>query len=221
MLTDLGLTQIETVREDKVKTNFLNSLVMAFVVGLVSIMSGVVSAQQNAGRICVLDVAKVFKDNPGFQSQMEGIRAEATRLKSTVESQLNELQEEAKQLDQFQPNSDKRRELERDLVTKQADIQTRARQAEADLLTREAKIYLETYREMEQVVAKIAEENNISLVLRYESQPINQDDRADVIKGVNRQVVYQKYSDLTNLVHTQMVGSAQAPAAQTPSEVQR
>lgn len=203
------------------KSNFSNSLVLAVIVGLISTIPGAVSAQQNAGRICVLDVAKVFKDNPNFQSQMEGIRAEATQLKSTVEGQLAELQKQAEQLDQYQANSDKRRELERDLVTKQADIQTRARQAEADLLTREAKIYLQTYKEMEQVVAKLAEENNISLVLRYESQPINQDDRADVIKGVNRQVVYQKYSDLTNLVHTQMAGSAQAPTGQAPSDTQR
>jgi Skp family chaperone for outer membrane proteins len=195
-----------------VKFDLSKSLLLAVAITLVATLQSPVLGQQSPGRICVLDVAKVFKDNPSFQTQMEGIRNEASSLKASVEAQLASLQEEAKQLDQYQVNSDKRRELERSLVTKQADLQTRARQTEADLLTREAKIYLQTYKQMEQVVAKIAEENNISLVLRYESAPINQDDRTDVIKGVNRQVVFQKYSDLTSLVHQQMTGTAQAPS---------
>jgi Skp family chaperone for outer membrane proteins len=194
-----------------VKFDLSKSLLLTVAITLIATLQNPVSAQQSAGRICVLDVAKVFKDNPTFQAQMEEIRDSAAKLKSSVEAQLTELQKEAEQLEQYQQNSEKRRELERGLVAKQADLQTRARQAEADLLTREAKIYLQTYKQMEQVVARIAEENNISLVLRYESAPINQDDRADVIKGVNRQVVFQKYSDLTNLVHQQMTGSAQAP----------
>jgi Skp family chaperone for outer membrane proteins len=198
-----------------VKFNFLQSLLFAAGAGLMLVLPISVSAQAqqtSAGRICVLDVAKVFKDNASFQSQMEGIRSDATTLKSTVEAQLAELQNQAKGLEEYDANSEKRRELERELVSKQAELQTRARQAEAELLTREAKIYLDTYKEMEQVVAKLAEQYSISLVLRYESAPINPDDRTDVIKGVNRQVVYQADSDLTRLVSEQMTGSAAAPA---------
>jgi Skp family chaperone for outer membrane proteins len=194
-----------------VKFEFSHSLLLAILVSFGTALHNQADAQQSAGRICVLDVAKIFKDNPSFQSQMEGIRNDASTLKASVESQLAELQKEAEQLEQYQPNSDKRRDLERTLVTKQAELQTLARQREADLLSREAKIYLQTYKQMERVVAKIAEEYSVSLVLRYESAPINQDDRADVIKGVNRQVVYQKYSDLTSMVHQQMTGTAQAP----------
>lgn len=194
------------------KLNFSQSLLAAAIIGLMFVLPVHVAAQaqQTSGRICVLDVAKVFKDNAGFQSQMEGIRGDATKLKESVEAQLAELQNQAKELETLKENADRRKELERELVTKQAELQTRARQAEAELLTREAQIYLNTYKEMEQVVAKLAEQYNISLVLRYESAPINQDDRTDVIKGVNRQVVYQTNSDLTKLVSEQMTGSAAA-----------
>lgn len=196
------------------KLNFSQSLLVAAVAGLIFVLPTHVSvqAQETSGRICVLDVAKVFKDNASFQTKMKGIREDATKLKESVEGQLAELQNQAKELETLKENADRRKELERELVTKQAELQTRARQAEAELLTREAQIYLNTYNEMEQVVAKLAEQYNISLVLRYESAPINQDDRTDVIKGVNRQVVYQANSDLTKLVSEQMTGTAAAPA---------
>lgn len=195
------------------KFQFSFSLLLAALVCSGTLLNNPLHAQQSAGRICLLDVAKVFKDNPSFQAQMEGIRKEASTLKANVETQLNQLQEEAKQLEEYQANSEKRRELERSLVSKQADLQTRARQAEADLLTREAKIYLQTYKQMEQIVAQIAEANDIALVLRYESAPINSEDRADVIKGVNRQVVFlQKHNDMTDAVQKYMNATAQAPS---------
>jgi Skp family chaperone for outer membrane proteins len=171
-----------------------------------------VSWGQDQGRVCVLDVAEVFKRNQAFESEMEKIRNEAASLKASVEQQFAKLQQEADQLEQYQIGSAERNDLESQLMQKQALLQSKARQSEADLLTREARIYFQTYKQMEEIVAKIANEYNISLVLRYDSQAMKQDDRADVIKGVNRSVVFQKNLDLTNLVSQQLNGVAQAPA---------
>ncbi len=197
------------------KLNLAHSAFLAVLVAAAATFTSSASAQQNQqGRICVLDVAKVFKENASFQNQMEGIKSEAAKLKNTVEAQFADLQKQAEQLEQYKSDSTERRELERQLVQKQADLQTRARQQEADLLTREARIYLQTYRQMEQVVAGVCESSNIALVLRFESTPINEEDRADVIKGVNRQIVYQKPGDdMTDFVIKSMAsGTAQAPS---------
>lgn len=174
-------------------------------------MTGVCWGQEQ-GRVCVLDVAEVFKRNQAFESEMEKIRTEAASLKASVEQQFAKLQQEADQLEQYQVGSAERNDLESQLMQKQALLQSKARQSESDLLTREARIYFQTYKQMEEIVAKIANEYNISLVLRYDSQTMKQDDRADVIKGVNRSIVFQKNLDLTNLVSQQLNGVAQAPA---------
>lgn len=191
------------------KTIITPTFVIALIVS-VSAPLTTVGWGQDQGRVCVLDVAEVFKRNQAFESEMEKIRTEAASLKAKVEQDFANLQREAEKLEQYQIGSAERNEMESQLMQSQALLQSKARQSEADLLAREAKIYFQTYKRMEEIVAEIANEYNISLVLRYDSQTMKQDDRADVIKGVNRAVVYQKGLDLTNLVSQQLNGVAQS-----------
>ena len=65
-------------------------------------------------------------------------------------------------------------------------------------------IYFDTYNTLKLVLSSIAKENNISLVMRYDSAEIDKTNRAEVIKGVNRTVVYHRQLDLTNLVSKTM-----------------
>ena len=92
-------------------------------------------------------------------------------------------------------------------------MRTKARQAEADLLNREARIYYATYQKMQGIVSSVAGQNNITLVLRFDSEEIEPTNRAEVIKGVNRAVVFQHKLDLTSMVSQAMnAGNAQAQA---------
>ena len=42
--------------------------------------------------------------------------------------------------------------------------------------------------------------DHIALVLRFDSEPIDKDSRTAVIKGVNRNVVFQRNRDLTDII---------------------
>lgn len=168
---------------------------------------------KSAGLVAVLDVAKVFKDNGEFNSKMEAIKSEADGLKVQIQQQQEAIKNEAQSLTQYEIGSPERNQLEATLEQKQASLRTKARQAEADLLNREAKIYYDTYEQMQTVVSSIASQHGISLVLRFDSDVIDSTNRAEVIKGVNRSVVYHRRLDLTNMVIRQMnPGQAQAPA---------
>ena len=90
-------------------------------------------------------------------------------------------------------------------------LRTRATQTNTELLNREARIYFDTYTRMQQVVSTLAGEYNISLIIRFDSQAINPENRPEVIKGVNRNVVYQKNLDLTTMVIEKMATVAAAP----------
>ena len=194
------------------------ALVRSLAVAILATVAGSTAVAQeegeSAGLVAVLDVARVFKENPQFDSAMKAIRQEADGLKSQITQQQEAIKAEAQQLGQYEAGSAERNQLEATLEQKQTALRTQARQAEADLLNREAGVYFTTYEKMQSVVGEIASQHGISLVLRFDSQEVDPTNRAEVIKGVNRPVVYHRRLDLTNLV-IQTMGPASANAGKT------
>ena len=141
--------------------------------------------------------------DPNFKSQMESIKQEAETLKGQIQQQQQAIQKQASEVGKMEIG-DSRYQAEEQVEQQQAKLRTKARQAEAGLLTREAQIYYNTYRDMQQVVTQLAQENNVALVLRFESGSIDPSNRPEVIKGVNRQVVYYGPIDLTSSVIERM-----------------
>lgn len=158
------------------------------------------TAGSGSGLVAVLDVARVFEMNPSFKQRMDALTAEADQFKAKMEAEQNGIRKKAEQLNTFTPDSEQYRQLESELAQQTTTLQTLARQTNNDFLNREAQVYMETYTQMQQVVATIAGKYNISLVLKFESSPIDSSNRGEVVKGVNRNIVYQKELDLTDLV---------------------
>ena len=194
------------------------ALVRSLAIAVLATVAGSTAVAQEegeaAGLVAVLDVARVFKENPEFDTAMKTIRQEAGGLKAQITQQQEAIKAEAQQLGQYEPGSAERNEMEATLEQKQTALRTRARQAEADLLNREAGVYFTTYQQMQSIVGEIAGQHGISLVLRFDSEEIDPANRAEVIKGVNRPVVFHRRLDLTNLV-IQNMGSASADAGTT------
>ena len=203
------------------KSTIIKSLlvaVAAIVAPLATQSVNTASAQDGkSGLVAVLDVAKVFKENQAFDSKMKAIKAEADSLKGQIVQQQESIKARAQQLTEYEVGSAERNKFEATLEQEQAALRTKARQAEADLLNREARVYYETYERMRGVVGNIASQHGISLVLRFDSEEIDPNNRAEVIKGVNRAVVYHRRLDLTGMVSKEMNGAAtaQAPANTT------
>ena len=151
------------------------------------------------GLVAVLDVAKVFKNNARFDQQLARIRQEAETQKTKIQQDQESIRSRAEKV-MAMPADETRYQQEARLEQEQAALRTRARQIEGDLLKREAKIYYDAYVEMQQIVAKMAKEYGITLVLRFDSSPIDGTQRGEVVKGVNRTVVYMHRLDLTDLV---------------------
>ena len=188
------------------KSTIIKSLLVAAVAVMVPLAPQSVEAQATpqSGLVAVLDVAKVFKENQEFASKMELIKAEADTLKDQITKQQESIKARAQQLGSYEVGTADRNKLEADLEQQQAALRTKARQAEADLLNREAKIYYDTYQNMQGIVSSLSGQYGISLVLRFDSEPIDSTNRAEVIKGVNRSVVYHKRLDLTKEVTAAM-----------------
>jgi len=186
------------------KSLMIKTLVVALVAAVsMPLMSSAVSAQEGqseGGIVAVLDVAKVFKANASFEQRMQNIKSEADSLKAQIQSEQESLRARAQQVSQYEVGTTDRNQMEAKIEQDQAALRTRARQAETDLLNREAQIYYATYIEMQKIVEQLAQKHGISLVLRFDSAEIDRFNRGEVIKGVNRAVVYHHRLDLTKLV---------------------
>ena len=185
---------------------------ITFLVGIIAVaISCPVFAQDSGatnGIVAVLDVAEVFKDNGTFDQSMKNIKAQAEKLKVEIQGQQEKIRSDAASLIEYETGSPDRNRLEAELEQRQAALRTRARQSEQDLLNREAEVYFQTYSKMQSVVESIAKKYNISLVLRFDSAEIDKTSRPEVIKGVNRAVVYHHKLDLTSMVVKEMSGAA-------------
>lgn len=172
------------------------------------------AAAQDGGIVAVLDVAKVFKVNKNFDSEMKNIKTQAENLKSQIQQRQEAIKTEAMQISQYEAGSQERNKMEAEIEQKQAALRTEARQAEAHLLNSEAKVYYDTYMKMQQVVGDLAAKHSISLVVRYDGGTVDPASRPDVIKAVNRSVVFHRDIDLTNMVINEMGPRiAEAPSA--------
>lgn len=170
-------------------------------------LTGNIQAQEGnggGGMVAVLDVAKVFKDNTVFTDRMNAIKKEAEDFKARMQQEESALRQSAERLNELAPGSPDHKSLEAELEKKSAELRVLASQTNTDLLNREAAIYYDTYIQMQNAVADLSTQYNITLVLRFDSGPIDQADRPDVIKGVNRNIVFQKNLDLTGMVVEKM-----------------
>lgn len=193
------------------KSNVSKLFLVAIAAVFTTQAANVVSAQEaQSGLVAILDVAQVFKQNQEFDSQMKSIKAEAEALKGKITKEQEGIKASAQQVTQYEVGSPNRNKMELELEQQQTALRTKARQAEANLLNREARIYYDTYQKMQSIVSSVAAQNGISLVLRFDSEKIDPTNRAEVIKGVNRAVVYHRQLDLTKMVSNAMNG----PAAQ-------
>ncbi|MGY8748387.1 MAG: OmpH family outer membrane protein [Pirellulales bacterium] len=188
-------------------------LVLITVFAITQPLTGGVAQAQDTGIVAILDVAAVFKKNLEFNTQMEAIKKDAEGLKEQITTQQKVIQGKAQEISAM-PNGADRFQQEADLEQQQTQLKTQARQAETNLLNREAQIYYATYQKLQSVVKAVAEANGIVLVLRFDSSPVDGNNRPEVIKAVNRSVVYNKQLDLTSMITEQM--GPQVAAVNTP-----
>ena len=193
----------------------MKSLISSIALAVLAISSFAQTASaQDSGIVAVLDVAQVFKVNQNFDSEMKNIKQQAEKLKLEIQQQQEAIKAEAMQISQYEAGSAERNKMEAEVEQKQARLRTSARQAEAELLNSEARVYYDTYLKMQTVVGDLAAKHSISLVVRFDGGQIDRASRPEVIKAVNRSVVYHKDIDLTNLVIDGMGPRvAKAPAA--------
>ena len=84
-------------------------------------------------------------------------------------------------------------------------------------MDREAAIYHEVFGQIEQVVARFAQEHGIAVVHRFDGDPVDSGDRNQVLRGITKPLVYYDRSiditpDVLRLLNAGAVASAPGQA---------
>lgn len=157
--------------------------------------------QQATTQIVVIDIAKIFKGHHRFNQMMADIKKDIEDFDAYVKNETNKLKGMGEALQSYRAGSLEYKQKEEEAARLTSDLQVKVGLKKKELLESEARVYFTVYRQLEQKVAVFAQRNRITMVLRFNSDEMKEDDRNSVLQGVNRAVVYYHPNlDVTNLV---------------------
>ena len=230
-----------------VRVSFLSA---TFVAGSVITLAfgGLASAQQGAAaapraataaagptgtNVAVIDVAQIFKKHNRFNAAMQDIKKDIEDFDTFVRGEQNKMKALAEQLQTFKQGSLEYKQKEEEIARMTSEMQVKIGLKRKEFLEQEARVYYHVYKEIEQSVQNFSIRNRIGLVMRYNGAEMKEDDRASVLQGVNRAVVYQQGLDITQYIledlnrgtvtpsATPRATGPQIPSANRPAGVQR
>ena len=172
----------------------------AAVAASVLVLSATTSVSAQSTNIAVVDVAKVFKDAIRFKQAMDVMKKDVEQYEGVVRRKQEAIKQDAQEAEKYDAGSPEYKRIEERAAKAMSDLQVEMNLKRKELMEREAKLYYNTYVEVTRLVARFAQENNVRLVLRFNSEAIKPNDRNSVLQGVNNNIVYQHQLDITGWV---------------------
>lgn len=174
-------------------------------------------------QVVVIDIAKVFKEFGAFNAQMESMKGEVDAYEEYLKSKQTELQALVEERGKFTANSDEYKAKDQQILQIQSQTSVEATTKRKEFMEREAQIYYAHYLIILRTIDEFAARNGITLVLRYNSDPIDPLNRQSIQQGVNNAIVFQRSCDITNFVIKTLNPQAAATAQGTiiPGGAQR
>lgn len=149
----------------------------------------------------MIDIAKIFKGHVRFNQMMSDIKKDIEEFDGIVKAETGRLKSMGEQLQSYKTGSLEYKTKEEEIARLSSDLQVKVGLKKKELLEQEARVYYNVYRELEATVGRFAQANRITMVLRFNSEEMKEEDRNSVLQGVNRAVVYYHPNlDVTNYV---------------------
>jgi len=148
--------------------------------------------------VAMLDLTKVFKQHERFAERAEKMRQEVAAAESTLKAQRDAYASLTHQLESLKRGTDEHRRIDAELKKTAETLNAEVKREKEAFLLQEATIYVETYDEIQAAVRHYADEHGIKLVLRFNGDPVNREKPAEVLKELNKSVIYQAGIDITN-----------------------
>ncbi len=149
-------------------------------------------------RVALVDMAKVFKASRLFEAKRHELKREISESEESAKAMLTALQQMNKKHDTLDKGTEERADLEQQLKIKLAEFETYRKDGSARFLKKESEIYLEVYDVVSMEVANHARAHGIDLVIRFNTEPIKDEDPKKLLQNMNRQIIYENGLDITD-----------------------
>jgi Skp family chaperone for outer membrane proteins len=202
-----------------VRFSFSSACVLAAALVVAIAFPQAARAEGNGGTgVVVIDIKYIFDNHARFKQSTDLLKRDAEEFQSAIRAREKGLREKTEQAKDFNPGTPEYKKVEEEVAKLASDLQVEMALKRKEFMEREAKLLYTTYTEISDRVARFADENGISLVLRFDSSAINADDRGSVQAGINRSIIYQRQLDITLAVLEQCNRDkpAAGPAATGP-----
>ena len=168
------------------------------------------TASAQSPQVVVMDVTKVFEKLESFKAEIEQIAAEAEQYEAGLKVEQEKLQKMVEAREEMAVGSAAYKTAEENIAKTNAELQTKLMLKRKDFLEREAKIYYRYYAQIKEQTSLFCQKHKVSLVLNYDSTPIDGTNRQSVQMGIRNPIVYQTNLDVTSLLIDQI--NAAGPA---------
>lgn len=182
-----------------------------------------------AGGVAIVDMTYIFEKYAGFQSKKDALQKDINLAEQDLKMMQEQMKALAERLKDYKPNTPDYNAIEEELAKRNAEGQVKMQKQKKEFLAREAKMFYSVYQEVSEEIKMFAERSGINLVLRFTGDPVDIDDPQQVVKELNKGVVYYSPSiDITPHIleslnrrqpRTQQPAppTARAPAATRPA----
>ena len=198
------------------KTHFL--LVAVAATMLSSFFNSAIAQNSATGtRVVVVDIAVVMENNDKFKAKLEGIQAELDAFDKTLDAKREEVKAKVEELRGYKAGSTAYSALEQEIAQIQSDVSVQMQIKRKSVLMKEAQVFYDSYNEVISHIKSFSERNGISLVLNFDSKPIDPASRESVLKGVNKDIVYQRSLNITTYIIKSINGASAANVGAKPA----
>lgn len=185
-------------------------------------------AQQRpvAPTIAILDMTYIYENHQGFQARRDSLKHDAERTEGELKQERDAIKQLAAGLQDFRSGTLEYKQLEEQIAKREAELKVRLQLQQKEFMQREAKIYWLVYQEILDEVRNYSERNGIALVLRFNGDPIDPDNPPEVVKQLNKPVVYYNRAiDITPVIlerlHARQPSATRPPQSVPPQSVPR
>jgi Skp family chaperone for outer membrane proteins len=166
---------------------------------------GVVSSQAqnpagaNAAKhgVAVVDISYIFKKHDRFRATMDSMKKEMETTESELKADRDKIAQMEEQRNAYNAGSAEYKAADEQLARNMAEFNLKMTKLRKEFLEREAKVYYQTYLEVSQAVGYYAQHHDIGLVIRFNGEPVDPNKREDVLREINKPVVFQNQVDIT------------------------
>ncbi|MGI9457023.1 MAG: OmpH family outer membrane protein [Aeoliella sp.] len=168
--------------------------------------------------IAVVDISYIFKEHKSFLATMDNMKQEMQGLEQTLKSKregIAQMEEAHKKLD---AGSADYKKADDDLAAAKAKFNLEMDRLRKDLMERESKVYFQTYQQVNYAIANYAKERKIGLVLRFNGDQPDPNNRNDILKWINKPVVFENNIDITRDILAVVNGGAATSIGGRPAQ---